>query len=119
MREFMDWLEPASMNLADDVVQVAASCHAWFAQIHPFVDGNGRTARILMNLVFMRAGYPIAVITRDDRTRYIDALERSQVSDLTPFIALLLECVSETEEYETAAEEQRTNRVGSVASEPN
>ena len=108
IRNFMDWLEPRSVQLNGDIIQVASACHAWFAQIHPFVDGNGRTARILMNLVLMRAGYPIAVITRDDRTRYIDALEQSQVSDLTPFIALLIECISETlEEYETAAEEQR------------
>ncbi len=107
-RDFMNWQEPASVDLGNSVVQVSAACHAWFAQIHPFIDGNGRTARILMNLVLMRAGYPIAVLTRDDRTRYIDALERSQVSDLTPFIVLLLECISETlEEYETAAEEQR------------
>ena len=108
MRDFMDWLEPASMNGVNDVIQLSAACHARFAQIHPFVDGNGRTARILMNLVLMRAGYPIAIITRDDRTRYIDALERSQISDLTPFIALLLECISETlEEYEAAVKEQR------------
>ncbi len=108
MSEFMDWLGPASIDTENNVIEIAAACHARLAQIHPFVDGNGRTSRILMNLVLMRAGYPIAVITRDDRTRYIDALERSQVSDLTPFIGLILECVSETlEEYENAAEEQR------------
>ncbi len=108
MRDFMDWLEPASVDLDDKAIEVAAVCHANFAQIHPFIDGNGRTARILMNLILMRAGYPIAIVTRDDRARYIDALEHSQVSDLTPFIALLIECISETlEEYETAAQEQK------------
>ena len=108
MQDLLYWLASASLDLSDDVIQTAAACHAWFAQIHPFVDGNGRTARILMNLILMRAGYPIAVITREDRTRYYDALEESQSSDLTPFIALLLESVEETlEEYETAAQEQR------------
>ncbi len=108
MRDFIEWLGPASLKFGEDIIETAAACHAWFAQVHPFADGNGRTARILMNLVLMRAGYPIAVITRDDRARYYDALEESQASDLTPFIALILECVSETlEEYEQAAEEQR------------
>ena len=108
MRDLMKWLEPATLDLSENIIQTAAACHAWIAQIHPFVDGNGRTARILTNLVLMRAGYPIAIITREDRARYYDALEESQISDLTPLMALLAECVSETlEEYETAATEQR------------
>lgn len=111
MQEFTEWLEHATGNTdlsGREVIETAAACHAWFAQIHPFVDGNGRTARILMNLVLMRAGYPIALITREDRSRYYDALEESQVSDLTAFISLIIECIEETlEEYETAAKEQR------------
>ena len=119
MREFIEWLSPASLDLAENTIQTAAACHAWFAQIHPFADGNGRTARILMNLVLMRAGFPIAVITREDRARYYDALEESQISNLTPFISLLLESVDETlEEYEAAAQEQReqTEWAESIAS---
>ena len=103
---------------AIDPIVKAAVCHAWFAQIHPFIDGNGRTARILMNLILMRSQYPIAVITREDRSRYIDALEESQAGDLSPFIALILESVEETlEEYEKAAEEQeqRTEWAASLA----
>ena len=61
-----------------------------------------------MNLMLMRYGYPIAVITKEDRLRYYDALEHSQASDLTPFIVLVAECIEESlEEYEVAAEEQR------------
>ena len=108
MGDFNDWLGDASLDSSKDVIVTAAACHAWFAQIHPFVDGNGRTARILMNLILMRAGYPIAILTKEDRIRYYDALEESQVSDLTPFIELVLECVSETlDEYEAAVREQR------------
>ena len=109
MQQFASWLTSATSEPNYPVVQTAAAAHAWFAQIHPFVDGNGRTARILVNLLLMRAGYPIAVITREDRIRYYDALEESQGSDLTPFIALLVETIEETlEEYEAAAEEQRS-----------
>lgn len=106
--ELMQWLGPVSASGKFDAIVTAAAAHAWFAQIHPFIDGNGRTARILMNLVLMRAGYPIAIVTRGDRSRYIDALEQSQTSDLTPFIKLISECVSETlEQYEEAASEQQ------------
>lgn len=86
----------------------AAAAHAWLAQIHPFVDGNGRTARILMNLILMRRGYPICIITRDDRLRYYHALEDSQASDLTSLIELIYENVEESlEEWEKAAKEQK------------
>ena len=55
----------------------------------------------------MRYGFPIAIISKEDRLRYYDALELSQASDLTPFIALLAECIAESlEEYELAAKEQ-------------
>ena len=108
MDALMRWLGPVSASGQFDAIVIAAAAHAWFAQIHPFIDGNGRTARILMNLVLMRAGYPIAIVTREDRSRYIDALEQSQIGDLTPFVKLISECVSETlEQYEDAAAEQR------------
>ncbi len=86
----------------------AAAAHAWLAQIHPFVDGNGRTARLLMNLILMRLGYTICIITREDRLRYYDSLEESQAGDLTPLIQLMYENVEESlKEWEKAAEEEQ------------
>jgi len=59
-----------------------------------------------MNLMLMRYGYPIAIITRDDRQRYYDTLETSQVGDLTPLMVLIKESVEESlEEYERAVAE--------------
>lgn len=112
MEQFGQWLQKASVpgELFEpaEAILAASAAHAWFVTIHPFIDGNGRVARLLMNLVLMRYGFPIAVITREDRLRYYDALEFSQVSDLTPFISLVAECVEESlEEYEEAAKEQR------------
>jgi hypothetical protein len=61
-----------------------------------------------MNLILMRYGFPIAIISREDRLRYYEALEESQSSDLSYFIGLLAESVHESlEEYEMAAEEHR------------
>ncbi len=64
-------------------VQQAADIHARLVTIHPFVDGNGRTARLLMNLVLLRAGYPAIVIPSDSTSRlaYYDALEKTQIGE--------------------------------------
>ncbi len=114
MEEFSTWLmrascvDPASGVASVDAVVNAVVAHTWLVYIHPFIDGNGRVARLLMNLMLMRAGFPITVITREDRYRYYDALEESQSTDLSSFIALVTEAIHESlEEYEDAAKEQR------------
>jgi Fic family protein len=58
-------------------VRRAAELHAKFVEIHPFVDGNGRTGRLLMNFDLMKCGYPPAIILKDDRLRYYDALDEA------------------------------------------
>ena len=60
-------------------VQVAAEAHYQLVSIHPFVDGNGRTARLLMNLILLQNGYPPALIRKRDRLRYIQSLEKAQM----------------------------------------
>lgn len=66
----------------------AAWLHHRFSQVHPFQDGNGRIGRALASLVFVRAGWFPLVVTRDDRERYIDALEAADHSDLGPLVSL-------------------------------
>jgi Fic family protein len=112
MKDFGEWLKDSSVfdNEYGDPEGLLSACvaHTWLVHIHPFIDGNGRVARLLMNLILMRYGYPIGIITREDRLRYYDALEISQSSDLTPFISLLSESLFESlEEYEVAVEQQR------------
>ena len=113
MQEFGAWINAVSLPGIEKLASVegilaAAVAHTWFVTIHPFIDGNGRVARLLMNLILMRYGFPIAIISKEDRLRYYDALEQSQATDLTPFIVLLTECIEESlEEYINAAEEQR------------
>lgn len=65
--------------------------HAWLTHIHPFADGNGRTARAVMNLELIRAGLPSVIIRRRDRLRYYDALAESDLGgDLEPISELIL-----------------------------
>lgn len=115
MEEFGKWLSECSARVKTDnerdPVLFATAAHTWFVTVHPFVDGNGRVGRLLLNLILMRSGYPIAIITKADRSRYYDALEISQSSDLTAIVSLASECVEESlEEYEVAAAEQREHQ---------
>lgn len=66
----------------------ASWIHHRFTQIHPFQDGNGRVARALASLIFIRAGWFPLVVERDDRLRYIDALEAADRGDLSELVAL-------------------------------
>lgn len=68
----------------------AAWLHHRFTQIHPFQDGNGRVARALASLVLVKDGLFPLVVTRDDRSRYLDALEAADRGDLKPLIALIV-----------------------------
>jgi Fic family protein len=112
MHEFSSWLAAASMPhdkfaSADGLLRSVAA-HTWFVTIHPFVDGNGRVARMLTNLMLARFGFPIAIISTTDRSRYYDALEESQSTDLSAMTQLAMECVLESlEEYERIASSQQ------------
>lgn len=85
----------------------AAWLHHRFAQIHPFQDGNGRVARTLASLVLVQDGLFPLVITRDDKTKYIDALEEADAGDLKPLIELIVK--SQIVQYRKATEHFRIN----------
>ncbi|WP_051935458.1 Fic family protein [Deinococcus sp. YIM 77859] len=70
-------------------VILAARAHYGLVAVHPFIDGNGRTARLLMNLLLIRAGYPPALIPVTGRAEYYAALEEANGGNLAPFEALV------------------------------
>ncbi|MDF1655459.1 MAG: Fic family protein [Coxiellaceae bacterium] len=76
MDAFLAFLKQASRLHA---VEFAAEVHYQLVTIHPFVDGNGRTARLLMNMILMMLGYPPAIIRTQDRLAYIASLEQAQL----------------------------------------
>ena len=69
-----------------NIVELAAIAHHELVRIHPFVDGNGRCARLLTNLILMRTGYPPIIIKNKDRKKYFDVLEKAHFGDLRPFV---------------------------------
>lgn len=88
MAALIDWYQAANhMHPVDR----AAELHTRFVKIHPFVDGNGRTGRLLLNFELMKAGYPPAIIRKEDRLAYYDSLDIACVSgdyaDITRLVA--------------------------------
>ena len=88
MAHFVDWYNSESNQLHP--IERAAKVHADFVGIHPFIDGNGRTSRLLMNLELMKAGYPPCVITVENRLAYYEALDQWMASGQTEFFNQLV-----------------------------
>ena len=109
MAEFAEWLARTGDAFRQDVpdalhpVERSAHAHFWLVDIHPFVDGNGRAARLLMNLLLLKAGYPIAIIRNEDRVAYYTALEEGHEGRLESFLLLVTEAVDRTLEIFLAA----------------
>jgi len=94
MRELLNWLEKNPQELRP--IEKAAVFHYRLVAIHPFDDGNGRAARLMMNLVLIRHGYPVTVIKNADRRRYYDTLRKADRGDLKPFVNFIARCVEQS-----------------------
>jgi Fic family protein len=89
-----DWLdEVRSVPTAPRPIESLAGVHNRFEQVHPFLDGNGRTGRLLLNLMLVRLGYAPIIIYKRDRTRYLEALRSADGGDLGPLGELLARAV--------------------------
>jgi Fic family protein len=81
-------------------VEFAAVIHKELVMIHPFIDGNGRAARLLMNLALLQAGYPIAVIPPVLRREYLNSLNLIHHGKEKPFINFIADvCYESSKEY--------------------
>ena len=79
MQQLMLWYNNEGKNYHP--IEKAAILHGKFVTIHPFIDGNGRTARLLLNFELMKNNYPPIIIEVEERDKYFDALEAGNVSD--------------------------------------
>ncbi|VDK76616.1 unnamed protein product [Dibothriocephalus latus] len=90
MEELMTWVNSEEAAELHPIEQ-AALAHWKLVYIHPFYDGNGRTARLLMNLILMRVGFPPAIIRKEDRHLYYETLKTANIGDVRPFIRFISE----------------------------
>lgn len=94
MEKFFEWLvSPNGLH----PIWFAAEVHTRFVTIHPFVDGNGRTARLLMNLVLLQAGFVPSVLQVAKRNKYLDAIEAWQNgNEKEQLVTMIAETVNES-----------------------
>ncbi|XP_075217558.1 FIC domain protein adenylyltransferase [Lycorma delicatula] len=95
MEQFASWLNSEAAQRMHPV-QYAALAHYKLVHIHPFTDGNGRTSRLLMNMILMQAGFPPVIILKQDRQRYYRVLEIANEGDVRPFMRFIAECTEQT-----------------------
>lgn len=79
--DLMEGLLKSLRETVEHVVKVAADAHLDFVFIHPFIDGNGRTARLLLNLVLLEEGYPLVKINNTIRSAYINSIEKALLGE--------------------------------------
>lgn len=88
-------------KLWSDLHPVIRACylHGEFVKIHPFIDGNGRTARLLLNFELIKNGYPAVIIKNENRAEYHDALDKAHITnDYTDFIKIICDLLIESED---------------------
>ena len=94
MRALIRWL--ISKKDQTNIIELSALLHHKLVYIHPFFDGNGRTARLAMNLFLMQAGYPLVIIMKNDRKKYYDVLDKADSGEYEPLVKFVAQSVERT-----------------------
>ena len=103
-------------------IELASVFHHKFVWIHPFFDGNGRTVRLAMNLLLMRKGFPPAIILKNDRKKYYDALNQANNGNYQKLILLMSQAIERTLNIYLNAlpdSEYEYSYISDIVSEPN
>jgi Fic family protein len=86
MHDLMSWYNDQKQKENVNAILLAAEFHYRFIRIHPFDDGNGRTARILMNFILMQYGFPPVIIKTEDKENYYSVLRQADANIFEPFV---------------------------------
>lgn len=92
--ELIDLVNTNPLNLND--IELATVFHHKLVWIHPFFDGNGRTVRLAMNLLLMRCGFPPAIILKNDRKKYYEALNQANNGNYQKLTLLMCQSLERT-----------------------
>ncbi|MBI2426889.1 MAG: Fic family protein [Candidatus Kerfeldbacteria bacterium] len=91
MRGLISWLK--AQKGKTHIIELSALLHHKLVHIHRFFDGNGRTARLAMNVFLMQAGYPLVVILKNDRKKYYDVLDKADRGTFEPLVKFIAQSV--------------------------
>lgn len=99
LADWLDEVKAAAPDLvrglrpAEPVPEILARLHNRFECIHPFIDGNGRAGRLILNLILVRLGYPPVIIFKRQRGRYLTAMQRADKADFGPLGEILARAI--------------------------
>ena len=118
--ELIDFVNTNPLELND--IELAAIFHHKLVWIHPFFDGNGRTVRLAMNLLLMRCGFPPAIILKNDRKKYYEALNQANNGNYQKLMLLMCQALERSLNiYLNAMPDNDTDfqKISNIVSEPN
>ncbi len=107
MTDLVEWYNIATNEGALSAIELASLFHYRYIRIHPFEDGNGRIARLLVNFILLRAGYPMIIVRSNDKDKYLSALNSSDlkvglvpsdgahanIDQIQPFVEYMKSCL--------------------------
>lgn len=117
--ELIDFINTNPLELND--IELAAVFHHKLVWIHPFFDGNGRTVRLAMNLLLMRCGFPPAIILKNDRKKYYEALNQANSGNYQKLMLLMCQALERSLNiYLNAMPDSNTDfqKISDIVSEP-
>ncbi|WP_310380233.1 Fic family protein [Flavobacterium sp.] len=117
--ELIDFVNTNPLELND--IELAAIFHHKLVWIHPFFDGNGRTVRLCMNLLLMRCGFPPAIILKNDRSKYYEALHQANNGKYQKLMLLMCQALERSLNiYLNAMPDNDTDfqKISNIVSEP-
>ena len=118
--ELIDFVNTNPLKLND--IELAAISHHKLVWIHPFFDGNGRTVRLAMNLLLIRCGFPPAIILKNDRKKYYEALNQANNGNYQKLMLLMCQALERSLNiYLNAMPGNDTDfqKISDIVSEPN
>lgn len=89
IKELIEWVNSSEL----DIIIKSAIFHHRFVWIHPFFDGNGRTVRLIFNLLLMQRGFPPAIILKNDRNKYYEALNQANKGNYAKLVLLVIQAL--------------------------
>jgi Fic family protein len=117
--ELIDFVNTNPLQLND--IELATIFHHKLVWIHPFFDGNGRTVRLCMNLLLMRCGFPPAIILKNDRKKYYEALNQANNGNYQKLMLLMCQGLERSLNIYLNAMPDNTNdfqKISDIVSEP-